>query len=115
MGKSFYAYMLLCSDGSYYTGHTDDLEKRVKEHQQGGKCTYTSIRRPIQLYWHQEFATREEAKEVETQIKKWSRKKKESLAKGNWDDLHEAAKKKNWQNHKERLAKFRVSESIEKA
>ena len=81
---AFYIYILSCSDGSYYTGHTDNLEKRMAEHQ-SGKCDgYTSTRLPVQLQWSQEFTTREEALGAEQQIKGWSRKKKAAMMRGDW-------------------------------
>ena len=58
---SFYAYMLRCSDGSYYVGHTDDLEARIAAHQSGLLPGYTQRRCPLHLVWHQEFAERDEA------------------------------------------------------
>ena len=64
MGKPFFAYMLRRADASYYMGHTDDLEKRVAEHQAGEKCAYTFERRPVRLMWSQEFWTREEADDL---------------------------------------------------
>jgi len=85
MGLPFYAYMLRCSDGSYYVGHTDDLEKRVGEHSLGQGCIYTSSRLPVELVWSQEFATREEAKAAESQVKGWNRAKKEALIAGRFD------------------------------
>jgi predicted GIY-YIG superfamily endonuclease len=57
MGRPFFVYMLQCANKSYYVGHTDDLERRVLEHHEGGKCAYTETRRPVQLTWSQEFAT----------------------------------------------------------
>ena len=80
MGRPFFAYMLQCADESYYVGHTDDLEKRLLEHNEGGKCTYTETLQPLQLVWSQEFATREEALAAELHIKRWSRAKKQALA-----------------------------------
>ena len=62
MGRPFFAYMLRCADGSYDVGHTDDLEKRLFEHNEGGKCAYTESRRPLLLIWSQEFPSREEAR-----------------------------------------------------
>ncbi len=95
MGKPFFAYMLRCADASYYMGHTDDLEKRVAEYQAGEKCAYTFERRPVRLMWSQEFWTREEAKDAEARIKKWSRAKKEGLVRGDRDAVRQAARK-NW-------------------
>ena len=89
---SFYAYILRCSDGSYYVGHTDDIEKRVAEHEQGLITVYTRKRRPVKLVFAEEFATRYEALSVERQIKGWSRAKKEALIKGNWTRLRALAR-----------------------
>ena len=80
--QTFYVYILLCSDRSYYTGHTDDLETRLGEHASGKYDGYTKSRRPLQLEWSLDFATRIEALGAEQQIKGWTRKKKEALMKG---------------------------------
>ncbi len=84
---SFYAYMLRCSDGSYYVGHTEDLESRFGAHQSGLIPGYTQKRRPVQLVWSQDFHTREEALAAELQIKGWSRAKKEALIRGDWEAI----------------------------
>jgi predicted GIY-YIG superfamily endonuclease len=79
----FWIYILRCADGSYYTGHTDDLAKRIAEHRLGmiSGC-YTVKRRPVELVFSQEFPTRDEALKAEKQIKGWSRKKKEAMMRG---------------------------------
>ena len=82
---SFHAYMLRCSDGSYYVGHTDDLEARIGAHESGLLRSYTQKRCPVQLVWQQEFPEREQAFAAERQIKGWSRAKKEALIRGDWD------------------------------
>ena len=87
MERPFFSYMLRCSDGSYYLGSTDELEKRVAEHQHGEGCEWTRLRLPVEFVWHQEFASREEAKAAEHQIKRWSRAKKEALTAGKFDLL----------------------------
>ena len=84
---AFYAYILRCSDGSFYTGHTDDLEKRIAEHQSGQCSGYTESRRPVTLVWVQDFPTRYEALVTERQIKGWSRAKKQALIDGDWQRL----------------------------
>ena len=94
--------MLRCADGSHYVGHTDNLERRIGEHEEGGKCAYTETRRPVHLIWSQEFSSREEAPAAELQIKNWSRAKKEALAGGNFEGLSLAAKKKDWQSYRRR-------------
>jgi tRNA/rRNA methyltransferase len=88
---AFYAYILRCADGSYYTGHTDDLEKRVAQHQSGQVKGYTYDRRPVELLWSESFETRAEALSCEQQIKGWSRNKKEALAAEDWDKLKNAS------------------------
>ncbi len=84
---TFYVYILRCSDGSYYTGHTDDLEKRVAAHQQGVISGYTPVRLPVHLVFSESFAAREEAFERERQIKGWTRQKKEALIQRDWNRL----------------------------
>lgn len=89
---SFWVYILRCADGSYYIGHTDDLERRVAQHQEGTIPGYTHDRRPIALMWAQDFPTRIEALERERQVKDWSRKKKEALFAGDWAGVSAAAR-----------------------
>ena len=84
---SFYVYILRCSDGSFYTGHTDNLEARISSHYTGLIAGYTSRRRPVPLEFTEEFPTRIEALDRERQIKGWSLKKKQALIQGNWGTL----------------------------
>ena len=88
---SFWAYLLHCADRTYYTGHTDDLEKRVGQHQQGVMRGYTHSRRPVELVWAEAFPTRDEAKAAELKVKNWSRAKKEALIARDWDRLKRAS------------------------
>lgn len=90
---SFYAYMLRCSDGSYYVGHTDDLDARIGAPQAGLFPGYTQKRRPVELVWHQDFAERDQAFAAERQIKGWSRAKKEALIEGDWDAVQLLSRK----------------------
>lgn len=101
MPRPFHVYLLRCSDESFYVGHTDDLERRVREHVEGGRCVYTTSRRPVRLVWSQEYVTREEAKAAEVRIKRWSRLKKESLDRGNTEGLRMAARK-DWAKYRAR-------------
>ena len=75
-----YTYILKCSDGTYYTGWTNDLDKRLKAHN-GGKsgAKYTRNRRPVTLVYYEEFETKGEAMKREAAIKKLSRKEKTAL------------------------------------
>ena len=92
---SFWVYILRCADDSYYTGHTDSLEKRLAEHQSGICDGYTSARFPVTLVFSQEFSTRMEALTCERQIKGWSRKKKEAMIRGDWAEVSRLARSKN--------------------
>ncbi|MFN3434592.1 MAG: GIY-YIG nuclease family protein [Sphingomonas sp.] len=89
---AFWAYILLCADGSYYTGHTDNLDARIGAHQSGAFEGYTRQRRPVALVWSQDFATRLEALDAERQIKGWSRAKKEALIGSDWQALTRLAR-----------------------
>jgi len=94
-----WVYILKCSDGSYYTGSTTDLERRLAEHHAKTYSGFTSIRLLVTLAFSQEFPTIEEAIVAERMIKGWSRKKKEALINSNFDLLHELAKCKNETSH----------------
>jgi len=89
----FYAYLLRCSDGHYYAGHTDDLDARIAQHQAGAIPGYTQKRRPVTLVWSDRFPERDQAFAAERQIKGWSRAKKEALIRGDWEALSALAKK----------------------
>jgi tRNA/rRNA methyltransferase len=90
---NFHAYLLRCSDGSYYAGHTDDLDARVAQHQSGSISGYTEKRRPVQLVWSEQFSEPDQAFAAERQIKGWSRAKKEALIKGDWELVRAHARK----------------------
>ena len=74
-----YVYLLRCSDGSLYTGWTNDLEKRVKAHQGGQGAKYTRAHRPVELVYHEGYATKQEAMRREWEIKHMTKAEKESL------------------------------------
>jgi tRNA/rRNA methyltransferase len=93
MGLPFFTYILRCSDQSYYTGHTDDLERRMAQHLDGTLGGYTHDRRPVELVWADEFPTREEALRAELQIKGWSRAKKEALIRRDWAAVQRLARR----------------------
>jgi predicted GIY-YIG superfamily endonuclease len=82
-----WVYILRCADGSYYTGCTTHIDQRFGEHQAGIKCAYTSIRRPVQMVWADEFQGIADAIDSERQIKRWSRAKKEALIRGDYAAL----------------------------
>ena len=89
---AFWVYILRCADGSYYTGHTDDLECRVAQHNAGDIPGYTHKRRPVKLIYCTDFPTREEALAAEMQMKGWTRAKKEALIAKDWDRLQALSK-----------------------
>lgn len=74
-----YTYILRCSDGTLYTGWTNDIEKRLKDHNSGRGAKYTRGRLPAELVHLEIFATKEEAMSREYEIKRLSRIKKEKL------------------------------------
>ena len=77
-----YTYILLCRDGSLYTGWTNDLERRLAAHNAGTGSKYTRVRRPVELVYHETFATRAEAMRREVQIKRLTRAEKLALIAG---------------------------------
>ncbi len=77
--KKMSVYILKCADGSYYTGVTNNIERRLSEHQSGYHQGYTNIRLPVELMYFEEFNNPLRAIEREKQIKGWSRAKKEAL------------------------------------
>jgi putative endonuclease len=81
-------YILLCADGSYYTGTTrTNLEFRLAEHQTGHFGGYTATRRPVVLVYSEYFDRIVDAIAAERQVKGWSRAKKEALIAGRFDLL----------------------------
>ena len=77
-----YTYILECKDGSYYTGWTNNLEKRLQDHNAGKGAKYTKARRPVLLAHYETFTTKEEAMRREYAIKQMTRAEKEKLIKG---------------------------------
>jgi putative endonuclease len=90
----YIVYILECSDGSYYTGSTDDTNKRLWQHEQGVEpSSYTFSRRPVKLVWTSEETQHYyDALRWERQIKGWSRAKKQALIRGDFDAIHEIVK-----------------------
>ena len=77
---SYFVYILRCSDRTLYTGYTENLTRRVKQHQSGSiPRSYTKSRRPVELVWAGEFETKEEARANEKKIKRWKPDRKEIL------------------------------------
>ncbi|MBN2583080.1 MAG: GIY-YIG nuclease family protein [Planctomycetes bacterium] len=93
--SNYFTYILRCSDGSYYVGHTDDLAQRVAWHNQGHGSTWTAKRRPVTLIYSEPHATETEAVRREKQIKRWSRAKKDALIAGDLAALKQHSKRRN--------------------
>ncbi len=74
-----YVYILQCSDNSYYTGWTTNLEHRLKAHNNKKGAKYTRSRLPVRLVYYEEFASKQEAMKREYAIKKLSRTQKEKI------------------------------------
>ena len=91
--KGHYFYVLMCSDGSYYAGYTNDLQKRLRTHNEGKGAKYTRGRLPVSIIYHEEYDTKQEAMKAEYAFKQLDRKKKEKFLKKDVDDIHEATKK----------------------
>ena len=91
---SFWLYILRCGDGSYYTGHTDDLDHRLQPHHDG-LIGYTATRKPFSLVYTCPFPSRAEALASELKIKGWSRKKKEAPMREDWAGLNRLSRGKN--------------------
>lgn len=81
MAENF-TYILRCADGTYYTGWTNNLEKRLAAHNAGTASKYTRPRRPVELVYHECFETKEEAMGREWRIKQLTRTQKEALING---------------------------------
>ena len=88
-----WVYILKCGDGSYYTGHTTNLKRRLAQHQAGEINGWTRHRLPVELVFAEEMPTKDEAFLAERRIKGWSRAKKEALIVRDWDTLRQLAKK----------------------
>jgi putative endonuclease len=93
--KDYFVYILKCSDDSYYTEVTNNLDRRIVEHQTGIIKGYTSSRLPIRLVYLNKLFDINQAIKVEKQIKGWNRKKKEALIEGNFDLLVELLNQKS--------------------
>ena len=78
-----YVYILRCADGSFYVGSTDNLQARLKAHNNGRGSAYTFKHRPVRLVYSETFQSETDALNRERQVKRWSHGKKEALILGN--------------------------------
>lgn len=89
---NYFVYIVECADGFYYTGVTNNLDRRIDEHNEGiDSKSYTYKRRPVVLKYWLRFTNIEKAIEWEKQLKGWSRKKKEALFIDDWDEVKRLA------------------------
>ena len=98
----YIVYILECADGSYYTGSTDDINKRLWQHQEGVETSsYTYSRRPVRLVWtSKETQHYYDALRWERQIKGWSRAKKQALIRDDFDGIHKIVKNERMKREK---------------
>lgn len=94
--RTFFVYMLFCFDGSFYVGITNNVQRRLFEHNHGlNPTSYTFSRRPVRLVYSTEFETAIDAIDWEKRVKRWSHRKKRSLITGDWDAIRRFAKSPN--------------------
>jgi len=79
--SAWFVYMLRCKDGSIYTGITNDVKDRVREHNTGQGAKYTASRSPVTLIFQEKHPDKSSAFKREIQIKRWSKKRKETVSK----------------------------------
>jgi putative endonuclease len=93
IAHNYYVYIVECNDKSYYTGVTNNLERRLWEHNNGENTeAYTYGRRPVTLKYCQRFQDIKQAIAWEKQVKGWSRKKKEALFTEDWEEIKRLAR-----------------------
>lgn len=99
--RFYYVYILKCNDGTYYTGITNNVEKRFTEHQSGlKKDSYTYKRRPLSLEFHYAFNNADQAILFEKKIKGWTKAKKEALINGDFKMLQILSECRNATHYK---------------
>jgi len=77
----YYVYILLCKDGSYYTGHAKNVKHRIEQHKKGQGARYTRMHEPAKIVYMEEFNSRSDAMKREREIKSFSHSKKQRLVK----------------------------------
>lgn len=112
--KYLYVYILKCADKSYYTGVTNNPERRLTEHNEGiDTDCYTYSRRPVKMIYTECFNDFKLAISWEKKIKKWSRRKKEALINSKWDELKKAAVCRNDISHKSFISSSHISTPLD--
>lgn len=77
--KEYFVYILQCRDGTFYIGYTNDLDRRIKVHNEGLGAKYTRGRTPVKLLYYERFYDKSRAMKREISLKKLTRKQKEKL------------------------------------
>jgi putative endonuclease len=99
--RYYYVYILKCSDNSYYTGISNNVDRRFAQHQEGkDPDSYTFSRRPVELVFVEYFLAPKQAIAFEKQLKGWTRAKKEALIAGDWDRIKTLSQCTNLSNSK---------------
>ena len=97
---NYFVYIVKCSDKSYYTGITNNIERRIYEHNTSiDDSAYTHGKRPVELVFYEAFKDVNQAIAFEKQVKGWTRKKKEALIENKWDKIKELALCINFTSH----------------
>jgi len=91
----YFVYILRCADGSLYVGQTTNIKNRIETHNAGKGAAFTSKRRPVALVYMEGHETRPDAVRRERQLKRWTRKKKEALIRGDFDRLRALSVRRN--------------------
>ena len=91
----YFVYILRCADGSLYVGQTTNIKNRIETHNAGKGAAFTSKRRPVALAYVETHSTRPDAARRERQLKRWTRKKKEALIRGDFDRLRALSVRRN--------------------
>lgn len=100
LSHNYYVYVIECNDGFYYTGFTNDLERRILEHNEGiDPSCFTYKRRPVTLKYFERFTEATQGIAREKQLKGWSRKKKEALFTEDFELLKKLSKSRKESNH----------------
>jgi putative endonuclease len=92
---AFWTYTLHCNGGAFYVGHTDNLERRIAQHETGAIAGFTHDKLPVTLVWAESFSQRIEALAMERRIKGWTRAKKMALIRSDWNELVRLARSKD--------------------
>ena len=105
MSETYHVYILHCRDGSYYVGITNNLERRLTEHQEGmDPDSYTHDKRPVKLVYSVTFTDIRDAIRWEKEVKGWRREKKEALIQKQWESLPSLSRRQHLQRDPSRLA-----------